>query len=94
MIGALASNNKAILEKILMKKLSLIAKAVGLNLPEWDIDKSLYLAIRKSNKLTSAAITCIEYSAIIEAATLMKLKINPNFYWFNNLEQFNNTKNK
>lgn len=86
------NKNKLILEKLLLRKLGLMAHTIGLNLSEWDLDNQLYAAFRGSEKLELASRTCVEYDALIDAARAMKIKINPNFLWFYHMEKFIYTK--
>jgi hypothetical protein len=79
--------NKRIIENELHKKLDIMCQIIGIHLSEWDLDDTLYYALRLSPNLNKIERWCNEYDALIDVAQLLQLKLEPKYYWFTKINK-------
>lgn len=81
----MVTRNAEYYEKYLTKTLVTIVGVCGLQWSEWDLDKHLLTALKRSTNLTKVKEWCRFYDSVLADVKENDIKINSKFYWFERL---------
>lgn len=86
--------NKCILEKKLTSIIKQICTAVKIGFADWNIDKILSEAVKKSPLFNQCKALCKQYDLCYDVATNLSVNVEPGYTRFYNLNNQNKIKTK
>jgi hypothetical protein len=85
-------HNKLAFELHLFKVVKKMCHHLGMNLDDWEIDETLYRAIKTHKKFESLVAISSSYDKLYDVATTLKVVLDPKFKWLHRINENQNNK--